>query len=253
MNNSVYNFYKNQGWKKNKKHTIDSILYEDLRNVAKKYVSNTRKRVLKFLPNKGERILDFASGPIQYPEYKLYSKNFKHRYCVDFSKEAIQKARKVLKKHGKFFCNNFLNIRFKNNFFDSTISLHTIYHLKKYDQKKAINKMIDVTKKGCPIIIVYSNPKNIFYYIKKIINYKSKKGNIYFHCFENKWWYQFKKRAKIKIYPQRSFTAQHQKLLFPDNLIGKIMFEVLFKLEKLLPSFFSRYFQYNIIVLIKDN
>ena len=39
-----------------------------------------------FLPEKGKDILDFASGPIQYKEYLTYSKNFKKRHCVDFSR-----------------------------------------------------------------------------------------------------------------------------------------------------------------------
>ena len=39
-------------------------------------------------------MLDMASGPIQYPEYLVYSSNFKKRYCVDLSKNALEAAKK---------------------------------------------------------------------------------------------------------------------------------------------------------------
>ena len=37
----------------------------------------------KIYSKKGNHFLDFASGPLQYPEYIKYSKNFKIRHCVD--------------------------------------------------------------------------------------------------------------------------------------------------------------------------
>jgi hypothetical protein len=90
----VFKFYNEGGWTKSKKNTKDAILFEDLRPVAKKYVSYCRKKINNFIAKKGNHILDFASGPIQYKEYLQYSKNFKVRHCVDFSKKAIKIAKK---------------------------------------------------------------------------------------------------------------------------------------------------------------
>ena len=67
----------------------------------------------KHIPKKGTNIFDFASGPIQYKEYLSYSKNFKLRHCVDFSKDAINQARKKIKLNGKYYCNDFFKIKFK--------------------------------------------------------------------------------------------------------------------------------------------
>ena len=110
---NIYKFYNSSGWKKNKNHFEDANLFEDLRLNSKKYVSDCRKRILKFIPKKGNNILDFASGPIQYREYLLYSKNFNYRHCVDFSKQAINIAKKKIGKKGKFYCNDFFKIKFK--------------------------------------------------------------------------------------------------------------------------------------------
>ena len=40
-----------------------------------------------------------------------------------------------------------MKINFKKNYFDCSISLHTIYHINKNKQKKAVKKLIDITKK----------------------------------------------------------------------------------------------------------
>ena len=138
----VNKFYNNIGWIRKNKDTLDATLFEDLRFCAKEYVSKCRKRLKRYIPKKGIHVLDFASGPIQYPEYLEYSKNFKLRHCVDFSKLAIKKARLKLGKKGKFYCNDFFKIKLKKNYFDCILSLHTIYHIDKKLQAKS-NKQIN--------------------------------------------------------------------------------------------------------------
>jgi len=250
---NVRRFYNEYGWGKRKKHTIDAILFEDLRSVAKNYVSNCRKKINNFIPKKGIHFLDFASGPIQYREYLSYSKNFKLRHCVDFSKFAIVEAKKKIGKKGKYYNNDFLKINFKRDFFDFILSLHTIYHIPKNHQAKVVKKLISIAKKGSYIIIVYSNPDTLINKSKKIFfRYKKfSKDKLYFYCHKNEWWKQFSTLAKVEYYPWRSFSAQHQKILFPDNLIGKLMFKILVILEKKFPNFFVKYFQYPMIILRK--
>ena len=248
---NIFKFYNEVGWRESKKNSIDAELFEDLRVVAKEYVSHCRKKINNFISKNGNHILDFASGPIQYKEYLKYSKNFKIRHCVDFSKEAITKAKINLGNKGKYYCNDFLKINFKKNFFDTIISLHTIYHISKNDQAKVVKKLISISKKNCPVIIVYSNPDNIINKIKKILFIKKKRNDLYFYCHKNEWWKQFSNLADVKLYPWRSFSSQHQKILFPNNIIGKFMFKLLIKLENKFPKFFTKYFQYPIIILRK--
>ena len=249
---NIYKFYNTSGWKEKNNISKDAELFEDLRKNSENYVSNCRKRLLKYIPKKGQHILDFASGPLQYKEYLEYSKNYKFRHCVDFSKSAIKSAKKKLKKKGKYYCGNFFKIKLKKNFFDCVLSIHTIYHINKGKQKNAILKLLKVAKKGSPIIIVYSNPDTIISKIKKIIKYKSnKKNKLYFYCHSNNWWLQFEKFAQVEFYPWRSFSSGHQKIIFPNNLLGKIMFYILFFLEEKFKNFFVENFQYQIVVLKK--
>ena len=247
----VYKFYNSKGWKKKGNISVDSNLFEDNRKYSQWYVSNCRKRILKFIPTKGENILDFASGPIQYKEYLEYSKNFRYRHCVDFSKQAILSAKKKLNKKGKYYCGDFLKLKFKKNYFDCIISMHTIYHINKNKQRDAILKMIKISKQDAPIIIVYSNPDNFFSKVKKVFRYKSKSKGLYFYCFDNNWWKQFENVAHVKMYPWRSLSSGHQKILIPNNILGSTILKILFYLENLFNYFFVKYFQYQIIVLKK--
>jgi ubiquinone/menaquinone biosynthesis C-methylase UbiE len=250
---NVFKFYNEGGWSKRKKNTKDAELFEDLREVAHEYVAHCRKKINNYIAEKGTHILDFASGPIQYKEYLEYSKNFITRHCVDFSKDAINEAKKKLGRKGKYYCYDFEKIKFKKNFFDTIISLHTIYHINKRKQAAIVKKLIYISKKNAPIIIVYSNPDTIINKIKSILLIKKEKNpnDLYFFCHKNEWWNQFSNLADVKLYPWRSFASQHQKLLFPNNFIGQCMFKILMTLEKNFPHFFTKYFQYPVIVLKK--
>jgi len=253
ISKQLKDFYNNKGWKYNGNKTYDSNLFEDLRKYSKEYVSNTRLQLMNYIPNKGQKMLDFASGPIQYKEYLSYSKNFKKRYCLDISSIAINIAKKKLKKHGKFYNQDLFKINFPSNYFDCVISLHTIYHINKNKQEKAVRKLLKFVKKGKPVIIVYSNPNTIINKIKKFIGFKKKRNNneIYFYTFSKNWWKRFEDEADVKIKCWRSFAAQHQKILFPNNVFGKFTLSILYKLENLFPNFFSKYFQYQTIILTK--
>ena len=248
----VNKFYNQSGWKLKNNVTTDANLFEDLRLSSKEYIKKCRLKLMNHIPKRGVNILDFASGPIQYKEYLKYSKNYNFRHCVDFSREAINQAKKKLKSKGKFYCNDFFKVRFKKNFFDCSISLHTIYHIHKNNQKKAVLKLLKITKKNCPVIIVYSNPDTIINRFKKIIKYRNtQKQKIYFFCHSKKWWNQFNNIADIKFHCWRSFSAQHQKMIFPDNFFGKYMFKLLFFFEKKFNNFFVNNFQYYYVVLKK--
>lgn len=250
----VNKFYNSGGWIKKNEHTLDATLFEDLRHNAKDYVSKCRKRLKSYIPKKGNHILDFASGPIQYPEYLQYSKNFKLRHCIDFSKLAIKTARLKLGNKGKYYCNDFFKIKLKKNYFDCILSLHTIYHIDKKLQAKAIKKLINTSKKGAPIIIVYSNPNTLINKIKKRIfkkRIKKNKTNLYFFCHPVKWWSQFEKTADVELKPWRSFSSDHQKLIFPNNIFGKFLLDILFIIEEKFENFFVTNFQYYIVILKK--
>lgn len=248
---NVSNFYNKKGWKSKNNITLDSNLFEDNRAVANNYVKKCRLKILNYIPRKGKNFLDFASGPIQYEEYLKYSYNFKYRHCVDFSKAAIKIAKRKIKKRGKYYNKDFMQIKFKENFFDCSLSMHTIYHINKNLQEKAVRKLLKITKPNKPVIIIYSNPSPLIKKIYSIFTKPKINKSLYFYCHPLEWWQRFEDVSKVDFYCWRSFSSQHQKIIFPNNFVGSIMFKTIFYLENKFINFFSRNFQYPLIVLKK--
>ena len=112
------------------------------------------------------------------------------------------------------------------------LSLHTIYHINKNKQKKAIEKLLSISKRYAPIIIIYSNPNTILSKIKNTFTNKKNKKNLYFFCHPISWWKKFEKKGKVKFYPWN-----HSLLI-----IKKFCFLIIF-LEK---SYLKFYFTWRI-------
>lgn len=259
----VSKFYKEFGWNTDSEITEDAKKFEDLREYAVDYVSKCRMRVMDYIPASGENIIDMASGPVQYPEYLEYSKNFKKRFCVDYSEMALSAAEKKLGDHGEYLCGNFLGMELPENHFDCAISIHTIYHIDENEQEDAIRKLINITKPGKPVIVVYSSPNPLINYLllpyrflrsfySKLISKQSSELELYVHRHPVSWWYRFSDCADVKIVPWRSFASEHQKNLIPNNKLGGWMFDKLFYLENNYPKLFVKWFQYPMIVITKN-
>ena len=257
---NVSTFYNEIGWESEGEATEDAIRYEDLRENVREYVSKCRLRILRHIPDRGKYILDMASGPIQYPEYLKFSENYEKRYCVDLSSKALNDAKKKIGDRGEFLCGSFFDLDLEDNFFDCAISLHTIYHMDKDKQEEAVRKLIRVTKPGQPIIIVYSNPDTFTKYliaplkrIKNAFSSNKQQDKLYFYSHSLSWWDRFKDEVDITIVPWRSFYGPQQKVLIPNNKVGKKTLDILFDLEEKFPNFFVKHFQYPMLILKKKD
>ena len=160
-----------------------------------------------------------------------------------------------------FLKGSFLDIDMDENYFDCSVSLHTIYHIDKDIQENAVRKLLYVTKPGQPVIIIYSNPRTLISLpvrllrmtkILQIIGITSNTDSeLYFYQHPNEWWQRFNDVSNIAIYPWRSFAANFTKNFVPNNKFGEKLFRILFNLEEAFPELFVKYFQYNMVVLRK--
>lgn len=261
---NISDFYNTVGWESAGQVYEDTKRFEDLRESAQEYNDKCRLRVARHIPARGDKMLDMASGPIPYKEYVAYSENYQQRYCIDLSAKALDDAKRKIGDRGVFLWGSFFDINLENNFFDCAISLHTIYHIDQDQQEEAVRKLIAVTKPGKPVIIVYRNPNTLIEHFVsplRIIKRAWKKLNptvnnnqeaeLYAFAHPIEWWHRFSKEADLKILPWRSFFAPHQRILIPNNKLGKKIFDLLFKLEEKFPNFFVQHFQYPMIILTK--
>lgn len=137
----VREFYDQVGWQEVSQGVYQNAHYEDLRPVAREYIHRCHLRLARHLKPKGRFLLDAGSGPIQYPEYLVYSQGYQRRVCVDISIVALQEARKRIAGHGLFVVADVANLPFKPGVFDGAVSLHTIHHLPQEEQLQAYQEL----------------------------------------------------------------------------------------------------------------
>jgi len=243
MNNSVKNFYLDEGWSLTKQgvHT-DAEMFEDLRESSKEYLKRNRLRLLKYFPKQGERLLDCASGPIQYKEYLEYSRFYETRVCVDFSETALKIAKAKSPNHIQTIKGDIREINLGENSFDTILSIHTLYHINYFEQWNIIERFKTALRDDGTIIIVYSNPKFILEKFKSFIKKFRIKKRLKF-TFERFTPSEVKSRfPEAKLIPYRFISGEDMRRIVPDNLVGKLLLNLISRLEPYLPLIFVQYY-----------
>ena len=245
----------------------------DLRRCAKDYARKCRLRLMRHMPSSGDYILDVGSGPLLFKEYVEYSRNFRKRYCIDVSSVALEEAKKKIGDHGVFLHGSLFDVPLEPDFFDCTLSILTIFNIHKDKQEDAVRKLIEVTKPGRPIIIVYRNPKSATISVRVRVwlgrpyralgktcrrllkrHEKPVTGEeqfIYYYQHPIAWWDKFSDAADVQIMTWAYFLPDIQKALIPDNAFGKKLFEMIFWVEEHFPHRLGKRCAYPIIILTK--
>jgi SAM-dependent methyltransferase len=147
-------FYDQIGWRLEETGFYQNARYEDLRPVSREYIRRCHLRVKRYLPAAGVYLLDAGSGPIQYPEYLMYSEGYRYRVCADLSIVALQEARKRTGEHGLFVVADVANLPFKAEAFNGSVSLHTLHHLPLVEQEKAYREVHRVLTADSAAVVV---------------------------------------------------------------------------------------------------
>ena len=241
--------------------------WDDLRQCAKDYATKCRLRLMRHIPPSGDHILDVGSGPLLFKEYVEYSRNFRKRYCIDLSSVALEEAKKKIGDHGVFLHGSLFDVPLESDFFDCTLSILTIFNIHKDKQEDAVRKLIEVTKPGRPIIIVYCNPntaasgllRSYRALVKTCIRLlkgrekpaRKRSALLYYHRHPIAWWDRFSDAAYIQIMPWAYLGPDMQKMLIPDNALGRKLLEMIFRAEERFPHCLGKRCAYPIIILIK--
>jgi len=152
----VKGFYDETGWKTDDAgEYVDAALFVDRRGYADRYLARCRARVLAHLPQGGEYLLDVASGPVHFPEYRAYSERFEHRVCVDLSETALHDARRNVGDTGVYVLGDVTRLPLETGTVDAAVSLHTLYHVPSDEQAAAFREIHRVLKPGGVAVIVY--------------------------------------------------------------------------------------------------
>jgi SAM-dependent methyltransferase len=263
VDKSVNEFYDETGWNLVGDSTTDALINENLTEVARKYVHNIRAKIVNEL-GAGGNLLDVGCGPIQYPEYLEYSKNFDKRICVDLSSKALDVAKSKIGNHGAFFLGDYLDIRTGYEPYSGATLVNVLYHVDIALQEKFVRKVLSELEIGAALVVVYSNPNSlssrltsILVFVKKIFRvvFHCKKFNslanpIYFKRHSINFWHLFENESDVKIMAWRTFSPAIEKVIFRKFLLGSKLLDLLFRLEK--QKFWAKIADYQIVTLKKN-
>ncbi|NQU30124.1 MAG: class I SAM-dependent methyltransferase [Anaerolineae bacterium] len=268
----VREFYDQVGWSQEDGGNYQNARYEDLRPVSREYIHKTRLRVNQHLLPSGKYLLDAGSGPVQYPEYLVYSEGYAYRVCADISITALQEAKKRLGDHGLCVVADVANLPFASDAFDGIVSMHTIHHLPMNEHRAAYGELYRVLGAGKSAVVVngWGDPflmtlAEPFIQLGRLLagrpsQYGKKKGSdgereagTFVRKMNAAWLRnELKELFPIKIYVWRSLSTRFLRWFIRPRFGGNTLLRFAFWLEERFPRFFGVNGQYPMVVFKKD-
>lgn len=276
----VRQFYDQVGWQQVEDGNYQNARYEDLRPVSKEYIHRCHLRVTPFLDAGGHILLDAGSGPIQYPEYLTYSRNYEKRLCADISIVALKEARKRIGEHGLFVVTDVANLPFKDQAFDGVVSLHTLHHLPLTDQSRAYAEFHRVLSQGHQAVVVNGwtdsplmrRGQGLVSFMERIGKFivrlrgkaeikpvskkegekKPEPTGTFIQKLDANWLRsQIGEKMNVEIRIWRSVNVRFLRAVMHSATGGRLWLRLLFWLEERFPHYFGEKGQYPLIVIRK--
>ncbi len=269
----VQAFYDDYGWSTTGDGAFnDTQQFTDMRPLAQDYQRYCNARIGRELPG-GQYLLDVASGAIPHPEYLHFSRHYEVRICVDFSIRALREARRKLGDAGLYLLGDITCLPLASGTIDSTISLHTVYHVPQAEQATAINELVRVTKPGGRVVVVYVwaasllmttafGLRGILGRLRRWLQAKTpppspaspdaSKPPLYFAPHDHAWFKQnvaARHAARLKVWSAVSMIFQAR--FFSERGLGPLTVAVVKLFEDRLPWLAGRYGQYPMFVIDK--
>jgi hypothetical protein len=278
----VREFYDQVGWQEIGDGLYQNTHYEDLRPVSAEYIHRCHLRVSRHLYPAGRFLLDAGSGPIQYPEYLEYSRDYAYRVCADISTTALQEARKRIGSHGLFVVADVAYLPFKQEVFDGVVSLHTIHHLPEEQHLQAYTEIYRVLAPERTAAVVNGWPSSplmgafepLMRLSRRVRSFSARlrgepraprspkkqkvdSDGIQKGTFTNRHDYHWVQSAvgaemPLEIFVWRSVSVRFLRTLIHSWLGGRWWLRLLYRLEERNPHYYGEIGQYPLIVIRKS-
>jgi SAM-dependent methyltransferase len=268
----VREFYDQIGWSQIGDGLYQNARYEDLRPVSHDYIHKCHMRVSRHLAASGRFLLDAGSGPVQWPDYLEYSRQYEYRVCLDISITALQQARTRLKERGLYVVADIVNLPFAGDAFDGAISMHAIHHLPLGEHKRAYDELNRILKSGRTAVVVngWHNPLLMrlaepFITLGRRLTGRSAKrkkdwaaeddqAGTFVEKMTPAW---LKKELSgvvtFAIYPWRSLSPRFMRWFIRPGLGGAALLRLVYAMEERFPRFFGENGQYPMIIITKGS
>ncbi|MEM0993947.1 MAG: class I SAM-dependent methyltransferase [Bacteroidota bacterium] len=267
----VFRYYNEIQYEQVAENTIyaDARKFLDFRAVSRDYIQNSLRKARAYIKPAGTYFLDIASGPIGLPAYIGLSEGYEYRVCVDLSFNALLEAKNNLKQQkGIFICGDISNIPISTNRCDVAVSHHTLYHLPKAQQARAVHELYRVTKVGGRVAIIYSwfyhswlmnislFPLQLYRILRHLagklyVRLFPQKARLYFYPHSPRWFRNLGYGGQLNIYCWRSLNKQFLEVFIHDNALGRKILAQVERLEKKYPKRMGILGDYPIITIDK--
>jgi len=276
----VQRFYDEVGWTRGEQGVFaDAEKFEDLRPVARDYIHRCHMRVNRYLPPRGRFLLDAASGPIQYPEYLTYSSGYDLRVCVDISLVALRAARQKLGDKGAYLLADVADLPLMDGSMDSFVSLHTLYHVPRDEQKRVVRELHRALRPGSSGVLVYTwgvrsplmrlaflpgsilrklirLPAKLFGAVSRVLErggpeVGSPPPDLYFYAHDHGFFAKTDWDFGLDLRVWRAASVEFTSMFARDLLGGRQLLKLVYWLEEQAPYLAGRYGQYPLFVIRK--
>jgi SAM-dependent methyltransferase/uncharacterized protein YbaR (Trm112 family) len=273
--NVVQSFYDEFGWVKNAGGQFnDTSKFNVARDIARDYRLTCNRRISGQLKG-GTSLLDVASGAIPHPEYLDFSREYQVRICVDFSIRALHEAREKLGERGLYILGDITRLPLAAGAVDAVISLHTIYHVPKTEQSRAIDELMRVCKPGGRVVVVYtwanSAAMTTAFRIRGFLGSLKRLGRrntsaranpggsgnpdvppLYFHPQDHDWFErEIASRYEVRLAVWSAISQMFQVRFLSDDKLGRAILRIVVTLENAFPRLAGRLGQYPMFIFKK--
>ena len=262
---SVRDFYDNIGWKKEGDLYADTSIFVDKREVSREYLHNCSQRIANAVESPGGYLLDVASGVVPRGRSTNYAQTYEHHVCVDISIRALREAKVNLGERGLYILGDITNLPLSDGAVDGAVSLHTIYHVPKDEQRAAFLELYRVIKPGAVCAVAYSwgrhallpnlpvLPIQLYRFLKKRLAPRRRGGRsirgLYFHAHSFGWFKNQSWPFPVDVRPLRSLNTQFLRVYIHPWLAGRQLLAIIFKLEGAFPRLAGRLGYYPLMII----
>jgi SAM-dependent methyltransferase len=255
---STQTYYDTFGWQDHGGTYGEVRTFTDTRSTPWSYTVRCIRRVRKFIPRRGQFLLDAASGPIPYAEYMEFHEGFHRRVCIDLSIEALKEASRNLGPRGICILGDMTALPLADSSIDAAVSFHTIYHIPANEQDKAFEELHRVLRPRGAAAIVYSwgySPitSRVLRLLDKL-GLPDAKGppavGLYYHPHEKEWLFGRQWPFEFEVRAWRTLGSSVLQRL-GDGWFLRFAYFILYELENIFPGFLGRHGQYPLILIKK--
>lgn len=264
---AVRDFYDTVGWKRTETgHFADTARFVDVRPIASEYIEACRSRAGRYLPRRGNYLLDVACGANPHSAL-TEAEAFEKIVCIDLSISALRSAREVLGDRGVYILGDVSNLPLRKECIDAVLSAHTIYHVPRDEQAHAIDEIYRVLKPGGSAVIIYVWPRDWSRRLREFRNgirsiaprvsprtaSPGAEPRLYFHAHPRKWFKAQDWPFGYEIVVWRSLGAATLRRFIHPRLAGRKILAVVYWLEDRLPHLAGRLGRYPMFVFSKPS